>query len=41
MVNNQLKNIKKKGPWLGKKTHLKKKTGIYRVLSGRSGHGST
>ena len=25
MVNNQLKNIKKKGPWLGKKTHLKKK----------------
>ena len=25
MINNQLKNIKKKGPWLGKKTHLKKK----------------
>jgi hypothetical protein len=38
MVNNQLKIIKKRGHWLGEKAHLKKKTGLKRVLPD---HGST
>ena len=42
MVNNQLKKYKKKmGFWLGETTHLKNKSGLNRVLSGRLGHGST
>ena len=41
MVNNQLKIYKKRGLWQGEKTHLKKKTSLNRVLSGRLGHRST
>jgi hypothetical protein len=41
MVNNQLKNIKKDGFLAGETTHLKKKSGLNRVLSGRLGHRST